>query len=193
MPPPPAPSLERPWSLSPVLPTGLPIALVQAWMAQDHVARWWQQAWSLSAWSDEVARQLAAAHSRPWLVSHDGRPLAYVESYRVARDVIAEHHPVGPYDLGVHIAVGEPAATGRGLGTALLRALADGLLAADPACERVLGDPAADHTAARRAFAAAGYRPLAEVALGHKRAALLAYDRAAARTTAPAATPEEGR
>lgn len=185
MPPPPDPSLDPPWSLRPVLPTGLPLGRVQAWMAQDHVARWWQQPWSLSAWSDEIARQLAAPHSRPWLVSYGDRALAYLEAYRVARDVIAGHYSVGPHDLGVHVAIGDPAATGRGLGTALLRALAEGLLAADPACERVVGDPAIDHIAARRAFAAAGYRLIAEVDLGHKRAALMAYDRSAAPGQAP--------
>ena len=55
--------------------------------------------------------------------------------------------------------------------------VADGLLAADLACRRVVGDPAAGHAAARGAFAAAGFALLAEVDLGHKRAASMAYDR----------------
>ena len=44
------------------------------------------------------------------------RPLAYVEAYRVARDVIAEHHPIAAHDLGIHLAIGDPDRTGRGLG-----------------------------------------------------------------------------
>ena len=59
----------------------------------------------------------------------------------------------------------------------------DGLFAAEPRCPRVLGDPDAAHTVARRAFAAAGFLPVADVDLPHKRAALVA----SVRPGAPAA------
>ena len=177
MPPPPRPAVEAPWSLRAVAPTGIEVALVHAWMREPHVERWWHQAWTLAQWSEEVAQQAAGTHSRPWLLSEAGAPVAYVEAYRVARDVIAEHHPIAAHDLGIHLAIGDPDRTGRGLGPRVLRVVADGLLAADPACRRVVGDPAAGHAAARGAFAAAGFALLAEVDLGHKRAALMAYDR----------------
>jgi lysine N-acyltransferase len=91
--------------------------------------------------------------------------------------VIAGYLPVHAHDLGVHLAVGDAERAGRGLGRALLAAVAEGLAAGDPACPRVLGDPAADHHAARRAFAAAGFALVAEVDLPHKRAALMARPR----------------
>jgi RimJ/RimL family protein N-acetyltransferase len=165
-----------------VTPDGPAVALVAGWMAEPHVAAFWRQDWPEAVWADEVRRQRAGTHSRPWVVSLDGAPVAYVEVYRVACDVIALHHPVAPHDLGVHIAVGDPVRVGRGLGRRLLADVAEALLAADPACGRVLGDPEATHDVARRAFAAAGFVPVREVDLPHKRAALMARDRATART-----------
>lgn len=177
--PPPDLVLAAPWSVAPVTPDGPELATVVAWMSAPHVAEFWRQAWPDAVWADEVRQQRSGLHSRPWLVSHDGEPVAYVEVYRVARDVIALRHPVAPHDLGVHLAIGDPDRVGRGLGRRLLADVADALLAADPACGRVLGDPEADHQVARRAFAAAGFAPVREVDLPHKRAALMVRDRAA--------------
>ena len=179
---PPALRLPTPWSATPLTatdggPVPAEVALVSRWMAAPHVARFWRQAWPADRWAAEVRAQQAGAHSRPWLVALAGAPVAYVEVYRVARDVIAAHHPVSPHDLGVHIAIGDVARTGRGLGPQLLAAVTDGMLAADPRCRRVLADPDVDHHVARRAFARAGFVPVREVALPHKRAALMARDR----------------
>jgi RimJ/RimL family protein N-acetyltransferase len=153
---------------------GHELALVQRWMAAPHVAEFWHQAWTLAEWSTAVARQHGGSHSRPWLVGLDGEHVAYVEVYRAGRDVLARHVAVDPHDLGVHLAIGDPDRTGRGLGPRILRAVVAGLFAADPSCRRVLGDPDAAHTVARRAFAAAGFTPVAEVDLPHKRAAVVA-------------------
>jgi RimJ/RimL family protein N-acetyltransferase len=146
-------------------------------MRRAHVAAAWGQDWPAPAWSAEIARQLDGDHSRPFTVVLHGAPVAYVEVYRVARDVLAAHLAAAPHDLGVHLAIGDAGRTGRGLGRAVLRAVADGLFAADPRCRRVVGDPAAGHHAARRAFAAAGFAPVGEVDLPHKRAAVVARAR----------------
>lgn len=175
--PPPAPVLRHPWSLRPVRPRGDELARVARWMGRPHVADAWGQDWSEAAWAEEVARQVAGDHSRPWTVWLDGEPLAYIEVYRPARDVLARCALIEPHDLGVHLAIGESDRTGRGLGRRLLEAVSDGLFAADPRCARVLGDPDAGHTAARRAFTAAGFALVAEVDLPHKRAALLSRSR----------------
>jgi RimJ/RimL family protein N-acetyltransferase len=175
--PPPDPDVAPPWSIVAVQPDGPEVALVQRWMSMPHVAEFWQQAWPLADWSAAIARQLDGEHSRPWLVALDGEPVAYVEVYRPARDVIARRCAVGAHDLGVHVAIGDLDRTGHGLGPRVLRAVVDGLFAADPHCDRVLGDPDAAHQVARRAFAAAGFEPLAEVDLPHKRASLVASTR----------------
>jgi lysine N-acyltransferase len=179
--PPPTPVLGTPWGLAAVEADGTGLDLVHRWMHEPHVAEFWQQDWPRSEWAAEVARQVAGDHSRPWTVRLEGEPVAYVEVYRASRDVLADRHPTAPHDLGVHIAIGDRRRTGRGLGPRVLRAVSDGLFLADPRCEAVVGDPDAAHGVARRAFAAAGFVPVAEVDLPHKRAAILARPRSAGR------------
>jgi lysine N-acyltransferase len=176
--PPPAPDLVEPWSATPVTSEDdRTVELVARWMAAPHVARHWQQDWSIDEWRAEIDAQRAHAHSRPWIVAHEGEPVAYVEVYRPAIDVLAGSVTTDAHDLGVHLAVGDPERVGRGVGSAVLRAVGDGLLAADPESRRVLGDPDTGHDAARGAFAKAGYRLVAEVDLPHKRAAVMALER----------------
>ena len=109
-------------------------------------------------------------------MSHEDRPLAYLEVYRTPRDVVGRHYDADPYDLGIHLAIGELGNTGRGLGRALVTAVALGLSAADPRVRKVLADPDERHRIARRMFDAAGFASLGVRDLGHKRAALVFYD-----------------
>ncbi|WP_243417900.1 GNAT family N-acetyltransferase [Actinomycetospora cinnamomea] len=176
--PPPVPALDAPWSLRLVTPHDA--ATVHAWMHRPHVATRWDQAWSRERWDAEIARQLAGEHSRPCLVARDGLELAYVEIYRVARDGLAEHYDAGPDDLGLHVAIGEEDRTGFGLGTALLTALAEALLAADPACERIVLEPEEGNAAMHRALAKAGFVATARVRLPHKVALLHVRERVTA-------------
>ena len=172
---PPLPVLPPPWSIRPLSPEDA--GLVADWMNTPHVASAWDQAWSRQRWADELARQVAGDHSRPCVACHDGRPLAYLEIYRVVRDRLAAHYPAGSHDLGVHVAIGDPDDVGRGLGSALLRVVADGLLAAEPECEQVVAEPNVVNLASQRAFRNAGFRPAGEVVFPHKKAALLIRSR----------------
>ena len=156
--PPPDLVLAGPWSAEPVTPDGPALTRVVAWMAAPHVAGFWRQDWPAAAWADEVRRQRA------------GDPLASVargarrRAGGLRRDLPRRprRHRAAP--SGRPARPGRPpgdrrprTGSGRGLGRGLLAAAADALLAADPACGRVLGDPEATHVVARRAFAAAGF------------------------------------
>ena len=176
--PPPVPVLAAPWSLRAATPADA--ATVHAWMHRPHVATRWDQAWPRERWDDEIAHQLAGRHSRPCLVSLDGVELAYVEIYRVARDALREHYDAGTHDLGLHVAIGEEARTGTGLGTALLDALAGALLRADPRCARIVLEPEEGNAAMHRALTKAGFAATARVRLPHKVALLHVRDRAPA-------------
>lgn len=176
---PPAPLLSAPWSLRPVV-TDDDVALVARWMAAPHVERFWEQAWPVARWRAAIDGQRDGDYSRPYLVSHDGAPLAYVEIYRVARDVVGLQYDADAHDLGIHLALGELSSTGRGLGRAMVRAVVDGLFAADPRCAVVVADPDERHAMARRMFAGAGFGLWDVRDLGHKRAAILRYDRPSA-------------
>lgn len=175
--PPPLPAVAAPWSIRAARAEGADLLRVHAWMSTAHVAAAWNQAWSVSRWQAELTRQLAETHSLPCLAALHDTPIAYLEIYRVARDRLADHYPVRPHDLGVHVAIGDPAGCGRGHGTALLRVVADGLLAADPACTRVVAEPDKRNEASQKAFARAGFRRAGPVRLPHKTAALLVRPR----------------
>lgn len=177
----PVPDLGEGWSLRPVELTGADggpdAALVHRWMNTEHVAVNWHQDWPLDKWRAELETQLGGAHSLPCIVSRDGREVAYLELYRVTRDKLARCYPHHPHDLGVHIAIGEPDAIGRGFGSALLRAVAEGLLAADPQCRRVVAEPNVHNAASVRAFTKAGFRKTAEIGLPNKNSALMVFER----------------
>ncbi|MFF8290042.1 GNAT family N-acetyltransferase [Streptomyces sp. NPDC016309] len=177
VPGPPLPLLSAPWSARVARPEGADLDLVHGWMRSPHIDAFWHQAWPRERWYEEIAGHLAGDAILPLLIDLDGRPLAYVEVYRVARDRLAGHYAELPHDLGVHIAIGDADRTGRGLGRTLLRVLARGLLAADPACVRVVAEPDVTNVPSLRAFGAAGFRPAGEVTFPEKTAALLVHPR----------------
>ena len=177
IPGPPLPLLHGRWSARVARAEGADLDLVHGWMQSPHIDAFWHQAWPRERWYEEIAGHLAGDAVLPVLVDLDGRPLAYVEVYRVIRDRLAGHYPQLPHDLGVHIAIGEQARTGKGLGRTLLRALAEGLLAADPACVRVVAEPDVDNAPSLRAFEAAGFRPAGKVGFPDKTAALMIHPR----------------
>lgn len=170
---PPLPALPEPWGLRLLRPGSADAALLVGWMAQPHVERFWEQSWPAQRWDQHLRAQLSGAYSRPLLVLFEGVPFAYAEIYRVARDVLGRVYPAGAHDLGVHLAIGEVASTGKGLGRKMTRVLVEALFVADPACERVVAEPDARNEPARKMFTAAGFRLEAEVRLPHKTAALM--------------------
>lgn len=171
------PALPEPWSIRPAAATGADLALIHDWMNRPHLASTWKQPWSVETWSADLAAQLAGDRSTPVLVSDDVGPVAYLEIYWVERDRLSHYCEVQAEDLGVHIALGESARTGQGIGRFLLRAVAEGLLECYPASSRVLAEPDATNAPMLRAIGYAGYQRIGTVRLPHKTAALMAYHR----------------
>ncbi|MGH8920044.1 MAG: GNAT family N-acetyltransferase [Actinomycetes bacterium] len=171
--------MRPPWQVRPAEPDGADLDLVVRWMAQPHVADYWQQAWGADRWAQEIAAQRAGSHSLPCLAFADGTAVAYLELYRVCRDRVGALYPADAHDLGVHIAIGELSRTRHGLGRSLLHTLTEGLLATDPACRRVIAEPDVRNIASLRAFAAAGFRHCGRLTLPEKTAALFIRPRTA--------------
>lgn len=169
---PPLPLVPAPWTVR-VVDGEDDVALVHRWQHEPHVVAFWEQDWPLAQWRANVERQRAGVHSLPCLLALDGVDLAYVEVYRVVRDRLGERWPAAPDDLGVHIAIGDQTRTGAGLGREALRVVAAGLLAADPACTRVVAEPDRENARSVRAFAAAGYQATGDVVVFPEKEALL--------------------
>ncbi|MFJ3309213.1 GNAT family N-acetyltransferase [Streptomyces sp. NPDC086549] len=166
-----------PFQLVPVrLDRDLP--LIGGWMNDPAVAAFWELAGSPAQTEDHLRSQLTGdGRSVPCVGVLDGTPMSYWEIYRADLDPLARHYPARPHDTGLHLLIGGVADRGRGLGSALLRAVADLVLDRRPACARVIAEPDLRNTPSVAAFLSAGFRFAAEVDLPAKRAALMIRDR----------------
>jgi RimJ/RimL family protein N-acetyltransferase len=155
------------------------LALIAGWMNDPAVAVFWDLAGDATVTERHLRAQLAGdGRSVPCLGVLDGTPMSYWEIYRADLDPLARHYPARPHDTGLHLLVGGVADRGRGLGSTLLRAVADLALERRAACARVVAEPDIRNTPSVAAFLNAGFRFSAEVDLPDKRAALMVRDRA---------------
>lgn len=155
------------------------LRLITAWMNDPAVAAFWELAGPDRVTAAHLRPQLEGdGRSVPCLGVLDGVPMSYWEIYRADLDPIARHCRARPHDTGLHLLIGGVPDRGRGLGTALLRAVADLVLDRRPRCGRVLAEPDVRNVASVAAFLSAGFRLSAEVDLPGKRAALMVRDRA---------------
>jgi aminoglycoside 6'-N-acetyltransferase len=98
------------------------LALVEGWLAQPHVARWWTE-----DPQEELAgyrRCISGAEPTVALVVMlDDRPVGWCQWYRWADYPEAAQYGAHERDIGIDYAIGEPEQIGRGLGTAMITAL----------------------------------------------------------------------
>ncbi|MFF5497144.1 GNAT family N-acetyltransferase [Streptomyces aquilus] len=154
------------------------LPLLGGWMNDPAVAKFWELAGPQDRTEDHVRSQLSGdGRSVPCLGMLDGTAMSYWEIYRADLDPLARHYPARPHDTGIHLLIGASADRGRGLGSALLRAVADLALDKRPACARVIAEPDLRNTPSISAFLSAGFRFSAEIDLPEKRAALMVRDR----------------
>jgi RimJ/RimL family protein N-acetyltransferase len=154
------------------------LTLIARWMNDPAVAAFWELAGPESVAEEHLRRQLEGdGRSVPCLGILDGTPMSYWEIYRADLDLLARHYPARPHDTGIHLLIGGVANRGRGLGSTLLRAVADHVLDKRASCARVVAEPDLRNTPSVSAFLSAGFRFSAEVDLPDKRAALMVRDR----------------
>ena len=155
------------------------LTLISRWMNDPAVAAFWELAGPETVAEDHLRAQLDGdGRSVPCLGVLDGTPMSYWEVYRADLDRLARHYPARLHDTGIHLLIGAVANRGRGLGSALLRAVSDLVLDRRPTCARVVAEPDLRNTPSVSAFLSAGFRFSAEVDLPDKRAALMVRDRA---------------
>ncbi|WP_229900239.1 GNAT family N-acetyltransferase [Streptomyces capoamus] len=154
------------------------LSLVHRWMNDPAVAEFWELCGPRNRTQAHLRAQLHGdGRSVPCLGVLDGSPMSYWEIYRADMDPLAACYPARPHDTGIHLLIGDAADRGRGLGSALLRAVADLILDRYPACARVVSEPDVRNIPSVSAFLRAGFRHAAEVDLPGKRAALMIRDR----------------
>ncbi len=154
------------------------LPLISRWMNDPAVAAFWELAGPETVAEHHLSAQLDGdGRSVPCLGVLDGTPMSYWELYRADLDLLARHYPARLNDTGVHLLVGDVANRGRGVGSTLLRAVSDLVLARRLSCARVIAEPDLRNTPSVSAFLSAGFRYSDEVDLPGKRAALMVRDR----------------
>ncbi|MFB7587808.1 GNAT family N-acetyltransferase [Streptomyces sp. NPDC056169] len=155
------------------------LPLLTRWMNDPAVAAFWELAGPETVTAEHLRAQFQGdGRSVPCLGVLDDVPMSYFEIYRADLDPLARHYPARPHDTGIHLLVGGVSDRGRGVGTALLHAVAELVLDHRPRCTRVVAEPDIRNTPSVSAFLGAGFRYAAEVDLPDKRAALMIRDRA---------------
>ncbi|MPZ89603.1 MAG: GNAT family N-acetyltransferase [Nitriliruptorales bacterium] len=151
--------------------------LVHGWMHQPHVVPFWR----LDLPRTELATYLTGAtgddHQDVLIGSVHGWPVSYWEVYWAQRDPLAVHYDAQPYDQGVHLLIGPPERTGRGLGRRLLSSLVAWQFARDARTTHVVAEPDIRNERVHRTFAACGFEARGEIDLPDKRALLMICDR----------------
>lgn len=155
------------------------LELLSGWMNDPEVEAYWELAGPAAVTAAHVRAQLDGdGRSIPCLGLLDGSPMSYWEIYRADLDPLSAHYPARPHDMGIHLLIGDGTNRGRGLGTLLLRAVADLVLDNRPRCMRVIAEPDMRNTPSVSAFLNSGFRCSTEIELPGKRAALMIRERA---------------
>lgn len=138
------------------------LPVVEAWLRESHVARWWTRDTTAEAQLSEYQqRVIAPTRTRMLIVALDERVIGWSQWYRW-EDYPAEARAMDAAagEVGLDYAIGAPDAIGRGLGTALVRALVSEVRRQFPDAGFLVA-PASDHAASRRVLEKNGFRLVA--------------------------------
>jgi aminoglycoside 6'-N-acetyltransferase len=139
-----------PYAFRPVSAEDLP--MLRRWLESPQCRRWWGDPDGQYALLEE---DLGNPLMRMRVVSHDGRPFAYVQDYDIGAWPQAHLAHLPPGTRAVDTFIGEPDMVGSGHGSAFLRLVAQQLIESGTPC--VLIDPDPENLRARRAYARAGF------------------------------------
>ena len=164
VPAPPVPQFGAEWTLRLVDPDGDDPVLLAEWMRRPHLEQTWEQPWPEARWRLDSRARLAGTYSVPCVLveRRTSEPIAYIELYRVAKEENARLYDADPWDLGFHIATGDPARLGNGVMSQWMANLAAALFVADPHCRRIIVDPDYRNVPMRRALVKRGFTDLGE-------------------------------
>ena len=104
------------------------IDLVHGWMQQAHVVPWWGLEGPRDGVRDYLFARVQIKHRDLWIVSDGATPVAYVETFVVAQDPLAERYDSQPGDRGFELLVGPPERLGDGTAQRVVRRLVTVLL-----------------------------------------------------------------
>jgi aminoglycoside 6'-N-acetyltransferase len=128
------------------------LRLVERWLAEPHVRRWWGEPVRRFA---GIREAMESDSMEPMMVEHAGRAFAYAQTYDPHMEDAHPYQDQPTGTLGIDFFIGEPAMLRQGHGAGLLADLA-ALLFAEGA-PRLLVDPDPANAVAIRAYRSAGF------------------------------------
>lgn len=142
---------ETRYDFRPVTERDLPT--ISAWLAEPHVAEWWDDPKTEIA---AIREHIDSISVEPLIVELDGKPIGYLQSYDPH---LEEGHPYAdqPFGtLGIDLSIGRPELVGIGHGSAIVRQFVEQLF--EEGAPRVIIDPNPANGRAIRAYEKAGFR-----------------------------------
>jgi aminoglycoside 6'-N-acetyltransferase len=138
------------------------LALVEHWLGEPHVARWFLAGSSLEAELEDIRQSVSGAQPvHMFVVIYDGEPVGWCQWYLCEVDPEwAADIDAGPGECGIDYAIGKPALVGGGVGTELVAALVALVRGAQPGCG-IVADPEANNPASRRVLEKNGFELVA--------------------------------
>lgn len=142
--------------------------LLGAWLAEPHVARWWNHDASAPAVEADFGGVVDGTDPADVFVvlDGDGRPAGLLQRYTFADHPgyaaeLAHLLAVPPSALSIDYFVGEPRRLRRGFGAAMIRAALDGIWRDHPDAPCVIVPVSAANEASQRTLLRAGFAPAA--------------------------------
>ena len=142
--------------------------LLARWLGTPHVARFWNHETTPEAIERDFGGSVDGTEpSDDFIVEDAGVPVSFIQRSRIC-DYADEHIELialadAPQDaLTIDYFIGEGAATGRGVGTRMIREFTDLCFADCPAASAIIVPVIAGNPASWKALAAAGYERIAE-------------------------------
>ena len=128
------------------------LPLVERWLAEPHVAPWWDDP---KKELEQIREHIDSVSVEPLIVELNGRPIAYLQSYdpHMEDDHPYQDQPMGT--LGIDLSIGIAELLGKGHGSAILQQFAEDLF--DEGAPRLIIDPDPDNARAIRAYEKAGF------------------------------------
>lgn len=141
--------------------------LLAVWLAEPHVARWWNHDPSPDAIEDDFGGVVDGTDpAEDYVVLTDGRPIGLIQYSRFHDypEYVAEMdgvYPVGPEAASIDFLIGDPSSIGRGVGTAMIQAFVERIWATQRDVKHIVVPVNSANVASWRALEKAGFRVVA--------------------------------
>ncbi len=136
------------------------LPMIHRWLGTPHVARWWgEDTGTYEEASKEYSAYIEGEEPvEPYLILYNGRPVGYIQSYRVSDDEEYERLVAIEDSAGIDLFIGEEDLLYGGLGPRVIRRFIEEIVFADDGIAVCVIDPEPGNAAAIRAYEKVGFR-----------------------------------